>query len=218
MIKIAPSLFASDFSDLGNEVRAMEIAGAEMIHLDVMDGHFVPNLSMGPAVIAKIRPKSDTIFDVHLMVSEPDKYAPEFAKAGADIITFHIECGCNVKKTIAIIKQLGKKVGLAVKPGTTADKIFPYLDEIDMVLIMTVEPGFGGQKFMDMSRKIEDIRNECIRQGINMDIEVDGGIDTITAPIVTKAGANVLVAGSSLFSQSDYTFAVNQLRQSAQIG
>lgn len=158
LVKIAPSLFASDFSKLGLEIKAMELAGADMFYIDIMDGHFVPNLSIGPSVVANLRRMITILFDVHLMISEFEKYVIDFVKAGADILAFHIECCCNIETTIKLIKQLGKKIGIAIKPDTSAEMVLPYLNEVDMVLIMTIEPGFRGQKFINMCPKITAIR------------------------------------------------------------
>ena len=200
MIKISPSILASDFSMLGNEAVACYEAGAEMLHIDVMDGHFVPNITLGAPVISSLRKCAPIIFDVHLMISEPLRYADDFCNAGADMITFHIESDSDASATIAAVKAKGKKVGIALKPATPAEAVFPYLDELDMVLVMTVEPGFGGQSFMaDQLEKIVAVREECNRRGLETDIQVDGGITDETAPLVKKAGANVLVAGSFVF-------------------
>lgn len=217
MIKIAPSVLSCDFSRLGEEAESMRLAGVELLHLDVMDGHFVPNISFGAPVIAKLRPVCPLSFDVHLMISEPLRYIDDFVKAGADIITFHIESESHARRTVEKIRSLGVGAGLVVKPGTPVEMVFPYLDDLAMVLIMTVEPGFGGQKFMaDMMPKVRALRDEITRRGIDVDIEVDGGIDNETAPIAVQNGANVLVAGSSLFSRPDYTVAVAQMRASVQ--
>lgn len=200
MIKISPSILACDFSKIGEEIKKAENAGADMIHVDVMDGHFVPNISIGPPVIKKIRKATDLPFDVHLMISEPLRYIESFCEAGADSITFHIECG-NTKETIQKIKSFGKRVALCVKPATPIESIFEYLDDIDMVLIMTVEPGFGGQSFMhDMLPKIRALREEITKRNLDCDIEVDGGINPQTAKLVIENGANVLVAGSAVFN------------------
>lgn len=215
MIKISPSVLASDFSKLGQEAVAMQKAGVEMLHLDVMDGHFVPNISFGAPVISKIRSMTNLCFDVHLMISDPLRYIDDFAKAGADIITFHVESDSSIADTIECIRSHGILPGLVVKPATPVEAVFPYLDDISMVLIMTVEPGFGGQKFMaDMMPKIELLKNQIERNNQRVDIEVDGGIDSTTAPIAVHSGANVLVAGSSLFSADDYAKAVHELRNS----
>ncbi len=216
-IKLSPSILSSDFSRLGSEVRAMQDAGVEMIHIDVMDGHFLPNITLGPCVVKSLRPVSELFFDVHLMISEPVRYAPEFVKAGAQLICFHLEAVQDAARAIAEIRGLGVKVAVALKPKTPAEAVFPYLPLLDMVLVMTVEPGFGGQKFMaDMLPKIAAIRKESSRLGLDTDLEVDGGIDPETAPLVVKAGANVLVAGSSLYGKPDYKVAVAGLRAAAQ--
>ena len=216
-IQISPSILASDFSKLGEEVAAMDRAGAEMVHIDVMDGHFVPNITLGPCVVKSLRKTTGRFFDVHLMISEPLRYAPEFVKAGADSICFHIETVDDCAAALKEIRALGVKTAVSLKPGTPAEAVFPYLADIDMVLVMTVEPGFGGQKFMaDMMPKIAAIRAECDRLGLQTDIEVDGGIDPITVQQVIRAGANVLVAGSSLFRADDYTAAVAELRAAAE--
>lgn len=200
MIKISPSILASDFSKLGEEAVSCEKAGAEMLHIDVMDGHFVPNITLGAPIVKALRKCTPIVFDVHLMISDPMKYIPDFVSAGADIITFHIESDCDPAKTTKLIKESGIKAGISLKPSTPAEAVFPYLNDLDMVLVMTVEPGFGGQSFMeDMLEKITEIRNECNRRGIDTDIQVDGGITDKTAPLVINAGANVLVAGSYVF-------------------
>ena len=214
MIKISPSILASDFSRLGQEVSAMEAAGADMIHIDVMDGHFVPNISFGMPVIKSLRPVTNLIFDVHLMISDPLRYLGDFAKAGADMIVFHLESDSDVKATIDEIHRLGKKAGISIKPGTPAEALLPYMKDIEMALVMTVEPGFGGQKFMpDMMEKLRILRAYCQENGLDVDLQVDGGIDLNTAPVAVENGANVLVAGSALFGKPDYTAAVAALRK-----
>jgi len=193
---------------MAEECRAMDKAKAHMVHLDVMDGHFVPNLTFGAPVIKSLRDKTDIIFDVHLMISRPDLYIDDFVKAGADIITFHIEADCDVVETLKKIRQLSKKSGLAVKPGTKIEEVLPYIPFVDMLLVMTVEPGFGGQSFMaDMLPKVSYLREKFP----SLDIQVDGGVNAETARLVAAAGANVIVAGSYLFGQDDYAKAVAEL-------
>lgn len=204
MIKIAPSMLSCDFARFGEETARMENEGADLIHMDVMDAHFVPNLTFGAPIIKKMRSYSKLPFDVHLMISDPLKYAEDFAKAGADIITFHIESDSPVKETIEKIRSLGVKAALSVKPKTPVEEVFPYLDSLDMVLIMTVEPGFGGQSFMeDMMPKVRALREEITRRGLEIDIQVDGGISDKTIATAAKNGANVFVAGSALFGAPD---------------
>lgn len=186
-----------------------------MLHLDVMDGHFVPNITFGAPVIKSIRHTSDIVFDVHLMISDPLKYAEDFVKAGADIITFHIECDSDVKETIKKIKSLSCKVGLSLKPKTPIEEVFPYLDEIDMVLVMTVEPGFGGQSFMyDQMEKVSALKEILAEINKTIDIQVDGGINDETVSVAAKAGANVFVAGSAVFG-GDYKERISSLRNNA---
>ena len=213
MIKISPSVLASDLSNLSSEVKEIEKAGAELAHLDVMDGCFVPNMSFGMPVIECLRNKSNIIFDVHLMIVNPEKYAKRFIDAGADIVTFHYEASLDPKALLKEIREAGAKAAISIKPGTPASAIFDLLDYCDMVLVMTVEPGYGGQKFMaDMLPKIKEIREEIQRRGLDIDIEVDGGINPETAKLVIEAGANVLVAGSSVFKAQDRKAAIDALR------
>jgi len=216
MIKISPSILSCDFANLESECELMRRGGADMLHIDVMDGHFVPNLTLGAPIVKCLRPKNDMFFDVHLMISDPLKYIDDFAKAGSDLITFHVEADSDIQATLDKIKSHGIKASLSVKPGTPIDAVYPYLDQLDMVLIMTVEPGFGGQKFMgDMVDKIVKLRAKCAEIGKEIDIQVDGGIDNNTAKIVADAGANVLVAGSAIFGAADPVAAVGILRDSA---
>lgn len=218
MIKISPSMLSCDFSKIGEEAEKITNSGADMLHLDVMDGHFVPNITFGAPVIKSIRKVTDIVFDVHLMISEPLRYIEDFIRAGADIITFHVESDSDVKETIEKIKSLSCKVGLSVKPGTPIETVFPYLNDIDMVLVMTVEPGFGGQSFMgDMCEKIVTLRKKLDEIGKTTDIQVDGGINEETVCLVAKAGANVIVAGSSVFGCDIYEKAISSLRRNAEI-
>ena len=218
MIKISPSMLSCDFSRIGEEAELIASSGADMLHLDVMDGHFVPNITFGAPVIKSIRNRTDIIFDVHLMISDPLKYAEDFVKAGADILTFHVESDSDVKATIEKIKSLSCKVGLSIKPGTPVEAVFPYLDDIDMVLVMTVEPGFGGQSFMeDMMDKITLLKNKLDETGKTADIQVDGGINEDTVSVASRAGANVFVAGSAVFCTDSYEKAISSLRKNAEI-
>lgn len=209
-IKLAPSLLAADFSKLGEEVSAIEKAGAEYLHLDVMDGHLVPNLSFGTTVLNGLRKHSNMVFDAHLMISEPHKYVESFAKAGADIITIHVECDSNIGETLDQIHALGKKAGLALNPDADLSRAVPYFDKIDMLLLMTVYAGFGGQSYIsDVEPKIREARKLL---GPDFDIQVDGGIylSNVESPI--SAGANVIVAGSAVFGSEDPAQAVRDFK------
>lgn len=212
-IKISPSVLASDLSNLASEVIEIEKAGAEMAHLDVMDGVFVPNMSFGMPVIEALRNKTKIIFDVHLMIVNPEKYAKRFIDVGADIVTFHYEACNDSAALLDQIRAAGAKAAISVKPATNIEEIYGLLDKCDMVLVMTVEPGYGGQKFMpEMLEKVRKLRAEANRRGLNLDIQVDGGINPSTAKEATLAGANVLVAGSSVFKAEDRGAAIDALR------
>jgi ribulose-phosphate 3-epimerase len=207
-ILIAPSILSADFSKLGEELRSVEKAGADWIHIDVMDGHFVPNITIGPVVVKSMRPVTKLPFDVHLMIDHPEKYIEAFAKAGSDIITFHAEVEASPKELIRLIKYFKKKAGVSIRPKTGIESISGILPMVDMVLVMTVEPGFAGQEFMfDCLPKIEELRKV-----FKKDIQVDGGLNHLSAAEVRLAGANVIVAGSSVFGTKDYAQAIKQLR------
>ena len=215
MIKIAPSILAADFSKLGDEVRRVERGGADLLHIDVMDGHFVPNISMGPMIVRSLRKKTKLPFDVHLMIENPDFFLKSFADAGSDIIVVSLEACLHLNQTIQTIKKLGKKAGIALNPATSLCLIENILEDIDMVLIMCVNPGFYGQAFIpSVLPKIERCRKMIKEQGLDIDIEVDGGINEKTAPLVVKAGANVLVAGSAIYFKKDAKQAIQALRDS----
>ena len=211
VIKIAPSILSADFANLGKEIQLLDDSGCDYIHIDIMDGHFVPNLTIGPDVISSIRNLTKKIFDVHLMIDPVKEFIPNFINAGADIITIHHEIEEDVFECIELIKKFGKKAGISIKPKTDANEIEKYLDLVDLILIMTVEPGFGGQKFItNQINKIKEIKK--IVSNKKIEIEVDGGINEITAKQVIDAGANVLVSGSTIFKYKDYAEIIEVLR------
>jgi ribulose-phosphate 3-epimerase len=213
MVKIAPSILSADFARLGEEIAAVEKAGADYIHIDVMDGHFVPNITIGPLIVEAIRPVTKLPLDVHLMIENPDQYIEAFAKAGADYITVHVEACRHLHRTLQHIKSFGIKAGVVLNPATPVDSIQHVLADIDMVLLMSVNPGFGGQKFIpEVLPKIRKVKEMADSKGREIEIEIDGGVNPETAKLCIEAGANVLVAGSAIYNQENYEAAISLIR------
>ncbi|ARK31046.1 ribulose-phosphate 3-epimerase [Halalkalibacter krulwichiae] len=213
MIKIAPSILSADFSKLGEDIKDVELGGADYIHVDVMDGHFVPNITIGPLVVEAIRPITTLPLDVHLMIENPDTYIPQFAKAGADIISVHVEACRHLHRTIHLIKDEGVKAGVVLNPATPVEVLEPIIDDVDLVLLMTVNPGFGGQRFIkSVLPKIKQVATLVKERGLSVEIEVDGGVNNETAKQCIEAGANVLVAGSAIYGKNDRAEAIAAIR------
>lgn len=213
MVKIAPSILSADFSRLGEEIKDVEIGGADYIHVDVMDGHFVPNITIGPLIVEAIRPVTKLPLDVHLMIENPDSYIEAFAKAGADYITVHVEACKHLHRTIHYIKSFGVKAGVVLNPATPVDSIRHIIEDVDMVLLMSVNPGFGGQKFIpSVLQKIQEVKKLADSLGLTIEIEVDGGVNEVTAKQCIEAGANVLVAGSAVYNEKDRGKAIAALK------
>lgn len=213
MIKISPSILSADFSKLGEEIKAIQKAGADYIHIDVMDGSFVPNITIGNEVVKSLRPISELPYDVHLMINNPDNHIKAFAEAGSDIITIHAEASIHLDRSLSLIKSFGKKAGASLVPSTHEDTLDYLMEKLDLILVMTVNPGFGGQKFLSSQlKKIENIRKKIERSGRKIELEVDGGINDETVKLVTSAGADVLVSGSYIFGSKNYAEAISKLR------
>ena len=216
MIKIAPSILSADFARLGEEVRAVDRAGADYIHVDVMDGHFVPNITIGPLVVDALRKVTDKPLDVHLMIENPDRYIPDFADAGADIITVHQEAAAHLHRTVQLIRSHGKKAGVSINPATPVETLDVILDELDLVLVMSVNPGFGGQAFIPSALdKIRALRQRISQRGLATELQVDGGVKVDNIRDLVNAGADVLVAGSAIFNSGDYAATITALRERA---
>jgi len=214
MVKIAPSILSADFRRLEDEIKAVEDAGADMIHIDVMDGHFVPNITVGPFIVEAVRKTTGLILDVHLMIENPDLYIPDFSRAGSDIITVHVEESKHLNRTVQLIKDFQKKAGVVLNPSTPLSTLDYILEDVDMVLLMSVNPGFGGQDFIRGSlKKIRALKEEITKRGLSVEIEIDGGITVDNAGEVIRAGTDILVAGSAVFKSSDYKETISRLRK-----